>query len=202
MSIEKKADATVYSVGETIQYTILVSQNTEGATATNAIVEDKDLTEGVNIDYASIQVDGAAVPEKDEVEMDADSIHMVRTDGGFKVVYPTLSGQSEITFSATITSEDLTGQKIHNTATVITDQTPEKEATVTVKVPKSPLEKVVEKTFHPDGASSKDNEDEGTSGSKGAKTGVTSYAGWFALAAAAFGGTGIFLLRRRRKKMK
>ncbi len=202
VSIEKKADATVYSVGETIQYTILVSQNTEGATATNAIVEDKDLTEGVNIDYASIQVDGAAVPEKDEVEMDADSIHMVRTDGGFKVVYPTLSGQSEITFSATITSEDLTGQKIHNTATVITDQTPEKEATVTVKVPKSPLEKVVEKTFHPDGASSKDNEDEGTSGSKGAKTGVTSYAGWFALAAAAFGGTGIFLLRRRRKKMK
>lgn len=201
VSIEKKADATVYSVGETIQYTILVSQNTEGATATNAIVEDKDLTDGVDIDYASIQVDGAAVPEKDEVEMDADTIHMVRTDGGFKVVYPTLSGQSEITFTATITSEDLTGQKIHNTATVITDQTPEKEATVTVKVPKSTLEKVVEKTFHPDGASSKDN-DEGTSGPKGAKTGVTSYAGWFALAAAAFGGTGIFLLRRRRKKMK
>ncbi len=202
VSIEKKADATVYSVGETIQYTILVSQNTEGATATNAIVEDKDLTEGVDIDYASIQVDGAAVPEKDEMEMDADTIHMVRTDGGFKVVYPTLSGQSEITFTATITSEDLTGQKIHNTATVITDQTPEKEATVTVKVPKSTLEKVVEKTFHPDGASSKDNDDEGTSGPKGAKTGVTSYAGWFALAAAAFGGTGIFLLRRRRKKMK
>ena len=201
VSIEKKADATVYSVGETIQYTILVSQNTEGATATNAIVEDKDLTDGVDIDYASIQVDGAAVPEKDEVEMDADTIHMVRTDGGFKVVYSTLSGQSEITFTATITSEDLTGQKIHNTATVITDQTPEKEATVTVKVPKSTLEKVVEKTFHPDGASSKDN-DEGTSGPKGAKTGVTSYAGWFALAAAAFGGTGIFLLRRRRKKMK
>lgn len=201
VSIEKKADATVYSVGETIQYTILVSQNTEGATATNAIVEDKDLTDGVDIDYASIQVDGAAVPEKDEVEMDADTIHMVRTDGGFKVVYPTLSGQSEITFTATITSEDLTGQKIHNTATVITDQTPEKEATVTVKVPKSTLEKVVEKTFHPDGASSKDN-DEGTSGPKGAKTGVTSYAGWFVLAAAAFGGTGIFLLRRRRKKMK
>ena len=115
MSIEKKADATVYSVGETIQYTILVSQNTEGATATNAIVEDKDLTEGVDIDYASIQVDGAAVPEKDEVEMDADSIHLVRTDGGFKVVYPTLSGQSEITFNATITSEDLTGQKIAGT---------------------------------------------------------------------------------------
>ena len=87
VSIEKKADATVYSVGETIQYTILVSQNTEGATATNAIVEDKDLTDGVDIDYASIQVDGAAVPEKDEVEMDADTIHMVRTDGGFKVVY-------------------------------------------------------------------------------------------------------------------
>lgn len=202
VSIEKKADATVYSVGETIQYTILVSQNTEGATATNAIVEDKDLTDGVDIDYASIQVDGAAVPEKDEMEMDADTIHMVRTDGGFKVVYPTLSGQSEITFTATITSEHLTGQKIHNTATVITDQTPEKEATVTVKVPKSTLEKVVEKTFHPDGASSKDNDDEGTSGPKGAKTGVTSYAGWFALAAAAFGGTGIFLIRRRRKKMK
>ena len=199
VSIEKKADATVYSVGETIQYTILVSQNTEGATATNAIVEDKDLTEGVDIDYASIQVDGATVPEKDEVEMDADTVHLVRTDSGFKVVYPVLSGQSEITFNATVTSEDLTGQKINNTATVITDQTPEKEATVTVKVPKSTLEKVVEKTFHPDGASSKD--DEGTSGPKGAKTGVSSYAGWFALAAAAFGGTGIFLIRRRRKKL-
>ena len=199
VSIEKKADATVYSVGETIQYTIVVSQDTEGATATNAIVEDKDLTKGVDIDYTSIKVDDAAVPEKDEVEMDADTVHMVRTDGGFQVVYPTLSSQSEITFYATVTSEDLTGQKIHNTATVITDQTPEKEATVTVKVPKSPLEKVVEKTFHPDGASSKED-DEGTSGPKGAKTGVISYAGWFALAAAAFGGTGVFLIRRRRKK--
>ena len=202
VSIEKKADATVYSVGETIQYTIAVRQNTEGATATNVIVEDKDLTKGVDIDYASIQVDGAAAPEKDEVERNADSIHLVRTDGGFKVVYPTLSGQSEITFHATITSEDLTGQKINNTATVITDQTPEKEATVIVKVPKSPLEKIVEKTFHPDGASSEDNNEEGKSGPKGAKTGVTSYAGWFALAAAAFGGTGVFLIQRRRKKMK
>ncbi|OUQ68782.1 hypothetical protein B5E53_04440 [Eubacterium sp. An11] len=202
VSIEKKADATVYSVGETIQYTIAVSQNTEGATATNVIVEDKDLTKGVDIDYASIQVDGAAVPEKDEVERNTDSIHLVRTDGGFKIVYPTLSGQSEITFHATITSEDLTGQKINNTATVITDQTPEKEATVTVKVPKSPLEKAVEKTFHPDGTSSEDNNEERKSGPKGAKTGVTSYAGWFALAAAAFGGAGVFLIRRRRKKMK
>ena len=47
--IEKRADSAVYDVGETIHYTIVAEQTTKDGKLTNAVVEDKDLPDGVDI---------------------------------------------------------------------------------------------------------------------------------------------------------
>ena len=83
--IEKRADSAVDDVGETIHYTIVAEQTTKDGKLTNAVVEDKDLPDGVDIDYDSIKVDGNTVPEQDTMTSDTNSIYLIRTKKGFKV---------------------------------------------------------------------------------------------------------------------
>ena len=84
-----------------------------------------------------------------------------------------------MTFDAEIKDKKLKGKKIPNKATIISDQTPEKEAMVKVKVPKNPVEKLMEKTSNPNGVSS-----------KGVKTGIDTHTGFYV-------GMAVVLLRRR-----
>lgn len=193
--IEKRADSAVYDVGETIHYTIVAEQTTKDGKLTNAVVEDKDLPDGVDIDYDSIKVDGNTVPEQDTMTSDTNSIYLIRTKKGFKVVYPELSEKSTITFDAVIKSEKLVGKKIPNKATIISDQTPEKEAVVNVKVPKNPVEKVIKKIINRKGVS-------GNSSPKGVKTGLSTHAGLFAGIAAALLAAAAILIKKRRNAKK
>ena len=193
--IEKRADSAVYDVGETIHYTIVAEQTTKDGKLTNAVVEDKDLPDGVDIDYDSIKVDGNAVPEQDTMTSDTNSIYLIRTKKGFKVVYPELSEKSTITFDAVIKSEKLVGKKIPNKATIISDQTPEKEAVVNVKVPKNPMEKVIKKIINRKGVS-------GNSSPKGVKTGLSTHTGLFAGIAAALLAAAAILIKKRRDAKK
>lgn len=193
--IEKRADSAVYDVGETIHYTIVAEQTTKDGKLTNAVVEDKDLPDGVDIDYDSIKVDGNTVPEQDTMTSDTNSIYLIRTKKGFKVVYPELSEKSTITFDAVINSEKLVGKKIPNKATIISDQTPEKEAVVKVKVPKNPIEKVIKKIINRKGVS-------GNSSPKGVKTGLSTHAGLFAGIAAALLAAAAILIKKRRNAKK
>ena len=121
---------------------------------------------------------------------DTNSIYLIRTKKGFKVVYPELSEKSTITFDAVINSEKLVGKKIPNKATIISDQTPEKEAVVKVKVPKNPIEKVIKKIINRKGVS-------GNSSPKGVKTGL--FAG---IAAALLAAAAILIKKRRNAKKK
>ena len=162
---------------------------------TNAVVEDKDLPDGVDIDYDSIKVDGNTVPEQDTMTSDTNSIYLIRTKKGFKVVYPELSEKSTITFDAVINSEKLVGKKIPNKATIISDQTPEKEAVVKVKVPKNPIEKVIKKIINRKGVS-------GNSSPKGVKTGLSTHAGLFAGIAAVLLAAAAILIKKRRNAKK
>lgn len=193
--IEKRADSAVYDVGETIHYTIVAEQTTKDGKLTNAVVEDKDLPDGVDIDYDSIKVDGNTVPEQDTMTSDTNSIYLIRTKKGFKVVYPELSEKSTITFDAVIKSEKLVGKKIPNKATIISDQTPEKEAVVNVKVPKNPVEKVIKKIINRKGVS-------GNSSPKGVKTGLSTHTGLFAGIAAALLAAAAILIKKRRNAKK
>ena len=193
--IEKRADSAVYDVGETIHYTIVAEQTTKDGKLTNAVVEDKDLPDGVDIDYDSIKVDGNTVPEQDTMTSDTNSIYLIRTKKGFKVVYPELSEKSTITFDAVIKSEKLVGKKIPNKATIISDQTPEKEAVVNVKVPKNPVEKVIKKIINRKGVS-------GNSSPKGVKTGLSTHTGLFAGIAAALLAVAAILIKKRRDAKK
>ena len=158
---------------------------------TNAVVEDKDLPDGVDIDYDSIKVDGNTVPEQDTMTSDTNSIYLIRTKKGFKVVYPELSEKSTITFDAVIKSEKLVGKKIPNKATIIS----EKEAVVNVKVPKNPVEKVIKKIINRKGVS-------GNSSPKGVKTGLSTHTGLFAGIAAALLAAAAILIKKRRDAKK
>ena len=193
--IEKRADSAVYDVGETIHYTIVAEQTTKDGKLTNAVVEDKDLPDGVDIDYNSVKVDGNTVQEQDTVTSDTNSIYLIRTKKGFKVVYPELSEKSTITFDAIIKSEKLEGKKITNKATIISDQTPEKEAVVNVKVPKNPVEKVIKKIINRKGVS-------GDSSPKGVKTGLSTHTGLFVGIAAALLAAAAVLIKKRRDAKK
>ena len=190
-AIEKRADSAVYDVGDTIHYTIVVEQTTKGEKLTNVIVEDKDLPEGVIPNYDSLKVDGEAVPEEERITPNAGHIYFVRTERGFKVFYPELAGKSELTFDAEIKDKKLKGKKIPNKATIISDQTPEKEALVKVKVPKNPVEKLMEKTSNPNGVSS-----------KGVKTGIDAHTGFYVGMAVVLLGAALVLVKKRRKGRK
>lgn len=77
IKVEKESDKDSYQKGETAKYHLTVTQTREDRTAvkdgklTNAVVEDKDLPDGVDIDYDSIKVDGNTVPEQDTMTSDA-----------------------------------------------------------------------------------------------------------------------------------
>ncbi len=306
LTLEKKADSSTYNVGDTIHYTIIAAPKVDGTKVSNAIVEDKDLTSGVEIDYDSIQIDGKEATFKDAVDVtsatgtddtsnsteeanvtgDAQSNtvasdssaaatetsteqsaetttentstdateattekvsevttetisgttevtatenvtetstavtetttetvsgatdsasgepYVVKTSGGFMVVYPELSQKTEITFDAKITDESLKGKEISNTATVKSDQTEEIQADVVVKVPENVVDAVITKAANP-GEKSSGTSTSGTSnssGKKGVQTGIQSHYGLYAAIAALLCGAGVILVRQRRKK--
>ena len=89
----------------------------------------------------------------------------------------------------------MVGKKIPNKATIISDQTPEKEAVVNVKVPKNPVEKVIKKIINRKGVS-------GNSSPKGVKTGLSTHAGLFAGIAAALLAAAAILIKKRRDAKK
>ena len=94
-----------------------------------------------------------------------------------------------------IKSEKLVGKKIPNKATIISDQTPEKEAVVNVKVPKNPVEKVIKKIINRKGVS-------GNSSPKSVKTGLSTHTGLFAGIAAALLAAAAILIKKRRDAKK
>lgn len=112
LAVTKALDKEVYYPGNMAHFTISVRQITEGATARNVVITDKDITKGVQIDISSIKVKG--VDKKN---------YNVRKDGkGFVITIPELPyGKTvTITFDATI-GKSISGKKIKNTVTAICD---------------------------------------------------------------------------------
>ena len=185
--ITKKAEEKTAMVGDRISWVIGVEQTTPECKVTNLVVEDLGLPEGVEIDHSSILVDGKKVTEKEAVERDAAEISLVKTQNGFQIVYPELSGKSEITFQSKVTSEKLKGKEVKNTAAAISDQTPLKEDSATVKIPKNAVDKAVKEV---------------SGGLKGVQTGLKDHVGVLLAGAFCLLGGAYFFWRRRRHNSK
>lgn len=185
--ITKKAEEKTAMVGDRISWVIGVEQTTPECKVTNLVVEDLGLPEGVEIDHSSILVDGKKVTEKETVERDAAEISFVKTQNGFQIVYPVLAGKSEITFQSKVTDENLKGKEVKNTAAAISDQTPLKEDSATVKIPKNAVDKAVKEV---------------TGGLKGVQTGLKDHVGVLLAGAFCLLGGAYFFRRRRRHNSK
>ena len=151
------------------------------------VVEELGLPEGVEIDHSSILVDGKKVTEKEAVERDAAEISLVKTQNGFQIVYPELAGKSEITFQSKVTDENLKGKEVNNTAAAISDQTPLKEDSATVKIPKNAVDKAVKEV---------------SGGLKGVQTGLKDHVGVLLAGAFCLLCGACFFRRRRRHNSK
>lgn len=146
VDIEKTADKESYQVGDTIHYTILATPK-EGTVLTNAVIEDKELTKGVEIDYKTILVNGKHYPvlEKAPEKEQAGAVSVVKTKGGFQVLVKEMKTPVKITFDAKVTDKNLEGKKVNNKASIVSDQTPEQETEVTVNVPSVKITKTADK---------------------------------------------------------
>lgn len=154
VKIKKTADKKMYQVGEDIHYTIQ-AEPVGGSVVHHAVIEDKELTRGVEINYDSIRVNGGQYPlltekeweeqkpgenpSEEEPSEEENRILVVKTERGFKVLTDVLKKPLKVTFDAKVKDKNLEGRKIHNTAVLTSDETPERQSTVTVEVPKHPI---------------------------------------------------------------
>lgn len=113
LQITKKSDSDTYQTGDTIHYTVCLSQIIENAVAENVVVTDTDITPGVEIMADSIQISG--VPE---------GRYGVQTlDNGFSVLLPSLADKEEllIRYDAVIRDETLAGKEVRNNVSATCD---------------------------------------------------------------------------------
>ncbi len=58
LNVLKTCDKDEYSVGDTVKFSIFLTQDTENATAYDVMLSDYDLTTGIDIDYSTLNVSG------------------------------------------------------------------------------------------------------------------------------------------------
>ena len=129
IAVEKTADKELYKNGETIHYTISVTETLPNAQARNIVVTDKDLPVGVSFVRGSVKADGVSTSVTEDVE-----------NNGFTVTASHVSPNDPltITFDAVIDAAELESDEILNCVTAEFKNTDEvtgtAEAEVTVKV--------------------------------------------------------------------
>ena len=147
LDIEKTTDKNLYNVGDTVNYTIKVTQSKTNAVAKNVVIEDKIADADVELVDNSIEI-----TDKDGNKVDT---AVITTSGNsFKIETKANLRTDEfftVTYRAKLTNEVLAGKSITNTAITKADETPEKETTKTItvdtlKVPELTISKTVNKT--------------------------------------------------------
>lgn len=111
--IDKETDKTEYEAGDVITFKIKAQQTVEGAEATNVVIADTDVTEGlvINLDSINCNLDTATIDLK---------------NNGFVVNIPFVTTEKiEITFTASVDTTVLKQADIVNVATIKSEQTEE-----------------------------------------------------------------------------
>ena len=105
LSIFKTCDKDDYNVGDIVKFSIFLSQNTENAIAYDVVLSDYGMTQGVDIDYSTLNVSGIS---KDRYKIE-------QNRNQFKINFDYIQDEKiTITYNATINSNDLSGKTINN----------------------------------------------------------------------------------------
>lgn len=108
LSISKTSKNEKYNVHDSIDYIIEVKQTVDGAKAFNVIIDDSDLSEGINIDFDSIVVEGIT----------QNSYRILKKNNSFQIVIEELEKAVVIRYKAKVNDVSLAGKEVSNTASV------------------------------------------------------------------------------------
>lgn len=109
LNVLKTCDKDEYNVGDTVKFSIFLTQDTKNATAYDVMLSDYDLTSGVDIDYSTLNVSG----------INDDRYKIDKNENQFKITFDYIQNEKiTITYNAIVNSDDLSGKTINNNVSV------------------------------------------------------------------------------------
>ena len=144
LSITKKSDKSVYSIGETGHYTVVVRQTKKNATAENVVIADAMQVAGTKISNVKIMKGAKDITEKAEIFV---------KDGSYSINTNENLAKDEaftITYDALFESDSLDGKKVKNIAEAKADNADEVKADneVTLHAPNLTITKSSDKKVY------------------------------------------------------
>lgn len=144
LSITKKSDKSVYSIGETGHYTVVVRQTKKNATAENVVIADAMQVAGTKISNVKIMKGEKDITEKAEISV---------KDGSYSINTNENLAKDEtftITYDALFESDSLDGKKVKNIADAKADNADEVKADneVTLHAPNLTITKSSDKKVY------------------------------------------------------
>ena len=141
--ISKTSDKDYYNVEDEATFTIALAQSVQNAIAYNVVLTDTDISNGVNIDWKSLQISG--------LEDDKYAIEKFKDRSGFELRIKELHSDDvvNITYTACINDNSLAGSEVTNSVNVTCDNNTDIiKATVTKPVlkPELSIEKISDGT--------------------------------------------------------
>ena len=142
--ITKKSDKSVYSIGETGHYTVVVRQTKKNATAENVVIADAMQVAGTKISNVKIMKGEKDITEKAEISV---------KDGSYSINTNENLAKDEtftITYDALFESDSLDGKKVKNIADAKADNADEVKADneVTLHAPNLTITKSSDKKVY------------------------------------------------------
>ena len=144
LSITKKSDKSIYSIGETGHYTVVVRQTKKNATAENVVIADAMQVAGTKISNVKIMKGEKDITEKAEISV---------KDGSYSINTNENLAKDEtftITYDALFESDSLDGKKVKNIADAKADNADEVKADneVTLHAPNLTITKSSDKKVY------------------------------------------------------
>lgn len=130
LTIEKTSDKTSYDIGDVANYTVKVSQNVKGATAKNVTIKDTIKNANAELIAKSIVVTDSNnnIVDQAQVLVDGNS-YTIKTNQNLAY------GQFlTVSYRVNLTSQDLAGKEVVNTATASATNADDVDATNTINV--------------------------------------------------------------------
>lgn len=134
--LDKSADKTEVAPGDTLTYTVAVSQPAEGMTVKDVVITDT-LPEGFELDQASVKVEKDGRAQTVSAEFPAGKLRVKLGDVAYGEKWV-------VTYSGTV-SEDFLGDELHNVVVGESPdipEDPEDETTTPIHKPRLQIEKV------------------------------------------------------------
>lgn len=133
--LSKTSDKDYYNVEDEAQFSITLTQSTENAIAHDVVLKDTDISNGVYIDFKSLQVNG----------IDQERYSIEKSGNGFEIHFSKMTNEViTITYNARINDNGLAGNDIQNSVEAYCANNPEK-VTTSVEKPVLKPELTIEK---------------------------------------------------------